>query len=662
MKTPLAIQKNSAHKGHSNSSLFFQRKSNNENSAKAADGNSSFFEATSHFSTPPIIQPKLAIGQPNDKYEQEADSMADKVVQLPENKIQRACADCEKEKSIQTKPETESAKEKENGVVMAKPLQMKSQGGPSTASPALTSQLNNSKGGGSPLPTPTNKFMSNAFESDFSEVRVHTGNTAIQMSQDLNARAFTHGSDVYFNQGEYQPNSNSGKKLLAHELTHVVQQTGAKNRVQSKSKTSSDKLRVSNTADSNSIQRAGDPLAIPGGIGCPTDTTAGAAAGVGISFGQNDFAIDPTDTAQLTTFRNNWFASGGIDSIRIHGYASTEGDDGPNWTLSCNRARAVRTELNRLGIPFFYLSTVAHGESTDFGAGNPPNRRVVVSSTPGGGIIPFPIITLGQLTPNDNFTGRTTTRFGVGEVIALDFLSLPTVPPDHFGGLEWHISGGGGALSAVTQLGTATYTAPPRAAPVVTLQLRVATGALAGRVITSNILAVVEPSAVNFTATTFPNVSPLGGSIPVGTWGAGMLANVFVDPKDVSFQGVVFGEGTVPIVTSGYLTRFTTAHAANTFGPGGAGNLATGTPVSPPRDRAAAQAAPASTVLGVPICGEGDFLWAIPWEFSVSGGPRAPFTGGFTANQHFTSTFFCNGTVEKAGAGPFCRTINGGAC
>ena len=74
--------------------------------------------------------------------------------------------------------------------------------------------------------------MSNAFGTDFSSVRVHTGSNAVQMNQGLNARAFTHGSDVYFNKGEYSPNSSNGKSLLAHELTHVVQQGGARNKVQ----------------------------------------------------------------------------------------------------------------------------------------------------------------------------------------------------------------------------------------------------------------------------------------------------------------------------------------------------------------------------------------------------------------------------------------------
>jgi hypothetical protein len=68
--------------------------------------------------------------------------------------------------------------------------------------------------------------MESAFGADFSGVRVHTGSEAVQMSQDLNAHAFTHGSDVYFNSGKYSPSTTEGGRLLAHELTHTVQQGG----------------------------------------------------------------------------------------------------------------------------------------------------------------------------------------------------------------------------------------------------------------------------------------------------------------------------------------------------------------------------------------------------------------------------------------------------
>ena len=76
--------------------------------------------------------------------------------------------------------------------------------------------------------------MESAFGTDFSQVRIHTNSTAIQMNKELNAQAFTHGSDIYFNSGKYDPSSSSGQHLLAHELTHTVQQGGIGNRVHRK--------------------------------------------------------------------------------------------------------------------------------------------------------------------------------------------------------------------------------------------------------------------------------------------------------------------------------------------------------------------------------------------------------------------------------------------
>ena len=208
-------------------------------------------KVTTPFFSPANIQPKITIGQPDDKYEQEADAMADKVMRMPQNTpaVQTKCAGCEqeeqvqpkwkrnflslksmiqkmhgKEEELQTKPMLQKMDSPEEETLQTKPLMMKSEGGGSVATPALTSQLNSSKGGGSPLPASTNQFMSTAIGSDFSNVRVHTGSNAIQMNQGLNARAFTHGSDVYFNKGEYSPSSSGGRRLLGHELTHVVQQ------------------------------------------------------------------------------------------------------------------------------------------------------------------------------------------------------------------------------------------------------------------------------------------------------------------------------------------------------------------------------------------------------------------------------------------------------
>lgn len=174
-----------------------------------------------------VIQPRLEIGRPDDKYEKEADAVADRVMHMPSSGgfqmtsgtqspgIQMKCAKCEEEEKVQMKPSSQ----------IGKSLQMKPESGGVMASTGLTSLLNSSKGSGQPLPDKVRGEMGAKIGTDFSGVKVHTGSNAIQMSREIGAQAFTHGSDIYFNQGKYDPESSEGKHLLAHELAHVVQQS-----------------------------------------------------------------------------------------------------------------------------------------------------------------------------------------------------------------------------------------------------------------------------------------------------------------------------------------------------------------------------------------------------------------------------------------------------
>lgn len=84
--------------------------------------------------------------------------------------------------------------------------------------------LLSSKGTGSILPADTREFMESRFEADFSGVRIHTGTSAQMLSSSIHAHAFAHGNDIYFNEGKFSPHSEGGKTLLAHELTHTIQQ------------------------------------------------------------------------------------------------------------------------------------------------------------------------------------------------------------------------------------------------------------------------------------------------------------------------------------------------------------------------------------------------------------------------------------------------------
>jgi hypothetical protein len=197
-------------------------------------------------------QAKLTIGQPNDKYEQEADRVADQVMTMPDPKLQRQPENDEEEETIQAKPlavqitslvqrqEEPPAEEEElqtkalDGMVQRQveaeedeTLQTKSAiDHPSTVGASTHARIQSLKGSGQPLPPNQRAFYESRMGHDFSGVRIHAGTQAVDTAQSVQARAFTLGNNIVFNKGQYSPNNLEGKKLLAHELTHVVQQSG----------------------------------------------------------------------------------------------------------------------------------------------------------------------------------------------------------------------------------------------------------------------------------------------------------------------------------------------------------------------------------------------------------------------------------------------------
>lgn len=144
----------------------------------------------------------------------------------------------EEEKMVQKKEEPEKKpaadevlkEEKEEGKKGGAPSLMAKEnnsGGAREGSDQLAQQLKDQRGDGAPLSREVRNEMSESIGADFSNVRIHTGEKAATLSNELGAQAFTHGNDVYFNSGKYDTDSSAGKHLLAHELTHVVQQGAA---------------------------------------------------------------------------------------------------------------------------------------------------------------------------------------------------------------------------------------------------------------------------------------------------------------------------------------------------------------------------------------------------------------------------------------------------
>lgn len=190
----------------------------------------------------PIIQPKLTIGAPGDKYEQEADRVAQQVVQRihmpkpaahspnfsqPASTVQRATSPMQHD--LQLKPLVQREEISEENELQMKPiLQRRSEAGPLDASTGLENAIQQSRGSGQPLADSIRQPMEHAFGNvDFSGVKVHTDAQSDQLNRSIQAKAFATGQDIFFRQGSYQPESQSGQSLIAHELTHVLQQNRA---------------------------------------------------------------------------------------------------------------------------------------------------------------------------------------------------------------------------------------------------------------------------------------------------------------------------------------------------------------------------------------------------------------------------------------------------
>jgi hypothetical protein len=128
--------------------------------------------------------------------------------------VQRKCDKCEQEdKKLQRTADDK----KEEGK-----LQRKEAGtGSVSAAAGFAGKVSS---GGTPLSPALNSFFGGRMGADFSQVQIHTGTEAAAAAKSVNAKAYTVGNHIVFNQGQYQPGTYEGKKLIAHELTHVVQQ------------------------------------------------------------------------------------------------------------------------------------------------------------------------------------------------------------------------------------------------------------------------------------------------------------------------------------------------------------------------------------------------------------------------------------------------------
>ncbi len=188
------------------------------------------------------LQAKLTINQPDDPYEQEADAVAEEVVDrmseagpgpgagAPPAEIQRACPECEVEKpSAQDEAQEKEGDEEEEQAAPTGNVQPKWEPGANSRAnpPSLEEGLRSASAEGRPLPGHVREDMERGFGVDFGAVRIHVGERSAALNRSIKAKAFTHREDIFFSQGRFDTSSIEGRRLLAHELTHVIQQTGS---------------------------------------------------------------------------------------------------------------------------------------------------------------------------------------------------------------------------------------------------------------------------------------------------------------------------------------------------------------------------------------------------------------------------------------------------
>jgi outer membrane protein OmpA-like peptidoglycan-associated protein len=254
---------------------------------------------------------------------------------------------------------------------------------------------------GEPLDAGTRGFFEPRFGRGFGDVRIHTDGRAAESARSVDAVAYTVGRDVVFGAGAYRPESTEGRRLIAHELTHVVQQGAA----------------------SRAVQRAGNPALIPPGMPC-TPATSTPTSFMEVLFANDSASLDATATGRLDHFLTGWHSIGTSPRVRIDGFASKPASEAHNWTLSCNRAMTVKAYLEHpltgtaAGIPSSSIRFFAQGETDEFSStGRGLDRRVTLelpAVPPCGAIPPCPSAPPGTRPRNPHIASGAECRGACG--------------------------------------------------------------------------------------------------------------------------------------------------------------------------------------------------------------------------------------------------------
>lgn len=306
------------------------------------------------------VQPRLRVGAPGDVFEREAERVADAVTRSGVNGSGA---------EVRTPVPASRPGASPAGVAMCTAAAPDLQGASAVPAPrpAPGPSLPGLVTGGRPLDSASRAFFESRMGHDFGNVRIHTGDRADGLAASIGARAFTWGNHIVFASGELAPGTAAGRHLLAHELAHTIQQGAVGPR----------------------IQRSCADLASPPPMTCEVATTSPGSTATNVEFAVNSADLTPGAIAILDAIVAEWHRAGGSDVLRLDGFASVEGAEAANCTLSCDRANAVAAELmapssGDPGIPATHLRILAQGETISFSPVSlAANRKVSITSSTG---------------------------------------------------------------------------------------------------------------------------------------------------------------------------------------------------------------------------------------------------------------------------------------
>ena len=569
------------------------------------------------------VQPKLKVGQSDDKYEEEADRVADKVVsglnsgsnakflqawhnssgtiqekpfaetitpivqkqeeeeeeemqaKVEGTTVQMQVQDEEEEEpEVQMQPEEEEEdvqmqqEEEKDKLLQSKPE------GQLVSTSSVETALKTNAGGGHKMDTSTQTEMERGFGTDFSDVKIHTDTRAVQMSKLLGAQAFTHGKDIYFNKGKYSPQTNDGKHLLAHELTHTIQQTG--------NVSLNLQFTIGDNHDLQSARFIGNNILQACNDGEQT-----------LHIGSRGAAV--TLIQQALVDAGYPLPAYGVDGIF------------GNETRSALQNFQRASSLPATGV----INSATISALDALFSGGAPAFAAHVPHLPAA-----PVITSTEtIKAAPDGTSNTRRTIGVGERVRFTANTAGT-----WSASAGHIIGMNNGINMV-------WEAPPIAsAPIITLTTP------AGSTIVT--MTVIAPNGISMTVARHH-------AIPAGTAGACMINNVKITPLNVNFGRTQWLEVPGPATNvTGYFNRFT---AADIFHHPNPNYLPLNDHNSGLNDHAAWHGVPGPFSFGT-------FEWVIPNRYKIDGESDAQ--GRIFTNTVQAFYMFNDGTmfITKAGA------------